>query len=59
MIYDIMIRIFLYRHVEISSNKTDTKFVFTIRKDESMPQGKIGFDTFQVRFYRILYYQNS
>ncbi len=40
---------FLYRHIELSSNVSATKYVFTITKYESMAQGKIGFSTLQVR----------
>ncbi len=40
---------FLYRHIELSSNVSATKYVFTITKYESMAQGKIGFSKLQVR----------
>jgi len=40
---------FLYRHIELSSNVSSTKYVFTITKYGLMPQGKIAFNTLQVR----------
>ncbi|CAF2409567.1 unnamed protein product [Rotaria sp. Silwood2] len=38
------------RHIELSSSITSTKFVFTIIKDGSISQGKIGFNTLQRRW---------
>ncbi|CAM4854521.1 unnamed protein product [Rotaria socialis] len=38
------------RHIELSSNVTTTKYIFTIEKYGPMPQGKIGFNTLQRRW---------
>jgi hypothetical protein len=40
---------FLYRHIELSSNVSTSKYVFTITKYGLMAQGKIAFNTLQVR----------
>ncbi|CAF0927818.1 unnamed protein product [Rotaria sordida] len=41
------------RHIELSSNVTAIKYIFTITKYASMPQGKIGFNTLQRRWANI------
>ncbi|UJR28787.1 hypothetical protein I4U23_010013 [Adineta vaga] len=38
------------RHIELSSNVTPTKYVFTVTKYNAMPQGKIAFNTLQRRW---------
>ena len=38
-----------YRHIELSSTVSATKYVFTTTKYGLMTQGKIGFNTLQVR----------
>ena len=42
-----------YRHIEISSHVANQKFVFTTVPYGSMSQGKIGFNTLQVRLFKI------
>jgi len=42
-----------HRHIELSSNVTNIKFVFTTVPYGAMPQGKIGFNTLQVRHFEI------
>jgi hypothetical protein len=42
-----------HRHIELSSSVTNIKFVFTTVPYGSMPQGKIGFNTLQVRHCEI------
>lgn len=39
----------IFRHVELSSGVTNSKFIFTLMKYGSMSAGKIGFNTLQVR----------
>jgi hypothetical protein len=43
--------LFLYRHIELTSTVANTKYIFTTIKYGSMAQGKIGFNTLQVRYY--------
>jgi hypothetical protein len=42
-----------HRHIELSSSVTNIKFVFTTVPYGAMPQGKIGFNTLQVRHFEI------
>ncbi len=42
----------IHRHIELSSNVANAKFVFTVINYGSMSQGKIGFNNLQVNIIR-------
>ena len=42
---------FLFRHIELSSKVTPSKYVFTIKKYDSIRPGRIAFNVLQVRLF--------